>query len=218
MTFSILARDPETGAFGGAAATGNLCVGAWVLRGDAREGMSAAQGLSPSPLWGGAALELLHEELPAREVINRVIAEDRGRESRQLSVLDREGGTHVFDGAANKPWCGSISERDFVIAGNWLEGPAVLEHKARAFAEVDGSLLERLVRALEAGRDAGGDLRGLQSAAVMVLAPDRPPLDLRIDYDPNPIEALKLLVGRVMLDEYQTWLGTIPTLDDPEKT
>jgi uncharacterized Ntn-hydrolase superfamily protein len=87
MTFSILARDPDTGTFGGAAATGNLCVGAWVLRGDVRAGPTASQGLYPSPLWGPQVLELMPADYDAAEALQQVVRRDAGREVRQLSTV-----------------------------------------------------------------------------------------------------------------------------------
>ena len=89
MTFSILVRDPETGVLGGAAATGNLCVGGWVLRGDARAGLSASQGRTPSTLWGEDVLDAMRHGQNAAQAVAGIVAADRGRATRQLLALDR---------------------------------------------------------------------------------------------------------------------------------
>ena len=101
MTFSILVRDPETGAMGGAAATGNLCVGGWVLRGDVRAGLSASQGKTPSTLWGEDVLDEMRKGLSAENAVANVVSADHGRETRQLLALDHGGRTAAFTGDEN---------------------------------------------------------------------------------------------------------------------
>ena len=101
MTFSILVRDPETGAMGGAAATGNLCVGGWVLRGDVRAGLSASQGKTPSTLWGEDVLDGMRKGLSAKNAVAALVSADRGRETRQLLAIDRGGRTAAFTGDEN---------------------------------------------------------------------------------------------------------------------
>ncbi len=215
MTFSLLARDPGTGAFAGAAATGNLCVGGWVLRGDSRWGMAASQGAAPSTLWGEDALVRLGQGMAAEPAVTAITAADTGRDFRQLSILDGKGGTSAFTGTANTPWHGSICEADLVAAGNLLAGPEVLEALVEGFRASQGALPDRLIAALSACATAGGDTRGLQSAALLVLANDAPPLTLRIDFADKPIAALQELLGRTREQGYADWLPTVPTRDDP---
>ena len=95
MTFSILVRDPETGVLGAAAATGNLCVGGWVLRGNARVGLSASQGHMPSTLWGEDVLVAMGRGLSAKIAVSEVVNTDSARGKRQLLALDRvsDGGS-----------------------------------------------------------------------------------------------------------------------------
>jgi uncharacterized Ntn-hydrolase superfamily protein len=218
VTFSLLVRDPDSGAFGGAAATGNLCVGAWVLRGDARAGLTAAQGLYPSPMWGPEALELMSAGRDAADAVRQVVERDSGRAVRQLAALDRNGGTGVHSGAKNLDYCGHVAADNLIAAGNMLQSRAVLEAMVEAFASATGTLSARLIAGLAAGATAGGDVRGLLSAAILVLSPDAAPLDLRIDHAGDPIGALNALYERTGDPAYQDWLAGIPTLNDPERS
>ena len=217
MTFSILVRDPETGAFGGAAATGNLCVGAWVLRGDVRVGMTASQGLYPNPLWSPRLLDLMSAGGGAAEALRQIVYADSGREVRQLAVLDRDGGTAVHSGAKNLDYYGHIAADGLIVAGNMLESRAVLEALVDAFSSATDALAARLISALSAGAAAGGDFRGLLSAAVLVVSADEPPLDLRIDVAPDPLHALDDLYRRTLEPAYRDWLHRIPTVNSPER-
>ena len=88
MTVSILAYDEKSGSYGGAAATGSLCVGGWVLRGDAESGMSASQGSLPSTFWGASVLEAMKAGVPAEDAVRKIIGDDPGRDHRQLAALD----------------------------------------------------------------------------------------------------------------------------------
>lgn len=217
MTFSILVRDPDCGTFGGAAATGNLCVGAWVLRGDARAGVTASQGLYPSPMWGPEALELMSAGRDAAEAVRRVVDRDAGRDVRQLAALDRTGGTGVHSGARNFEYCGHVAADNLIAVGNMLASPAVLEAMVEAFASATGPQPARLIAGLAAGAAAGGDFRGLLSAAVLIVSPDAPPLDLRVDHAADPIGALRALYECTCDPAYQDWLVGIPTPNDPER-
>lgn len=217
MTFSILAQDLGSGAMGGAAATGSLCVGGWVLRGDSRAGMTASQGAAPSTLWGEDALELMRAGRSAREAVADVIAPDRGRDWRQLAALDRAGATACHSGARNTGWKGALIAPGLVVSGNLLAGEAVLLALRDAFLGAEGSLPVRLIAALRAAQAAGGDTRGLQSAALLVVSDDAAPLDLRIDWAEDPITALRGLHRRSQSGDYAAWLPAVPTRNDPER-
>lgn len=217
MTFSLLARDPETGNLGGVAATGNLCVGGWVLRGDARGGLTASQGLSPSTLWGEDALSALVSGKTADEAVASVTAGDPGREARQLTVLSRTGRTAAFDGAANHPFTGHLVGDGWIASGNWLVSGDVIGRTAEAFASTSGPIEERLLAALAAGTAAGSDRRGTQSAALLVVGGDRPPLSLRVDHDSTPVERLRGLYDLTRRQDYRDWLATLPTRNAPGK-
>ncbi len=217
MTFSILAQDLGTGAMGGAAATGSLCVGGWVLRGDSRAGLSASQGAAPSTLWGEDALMHMLAGASAEEALVAVTGPDTGRAWRQLALLDRAGGTACHTGASNTAWHGALVAPGLVASGNLLAGPQVLEALRDGFLAAQGSLADRLLDAIAAAEAAGGDKRGLQSAALLVVSDDAPPLTLRVDWSENPIAALRDLHQRSQSGAYASWLPTVPTRNDPER-
>ncbi len=217
MTYSILARDPATGHLGGAAATGSLCVGGWVLRGDARSGMSASQGASPSTFWGEDVLAAMREGLTAEQAVAQVTGRDPGREARQLSALDLSRTGAAFTGRENTPEMGSVAGANLIAAGNLLQSKAVLDAAADGFASAPGDLPDRLLAALRAGEAAGGDSRGLLSAALLVVGEDIPPLTLRVDFDERPIERLRALLDRSRQGDYARWLHTVPVLADPSR-
>lgn len=218
MTFSILVRDPETGALGGAAATGSLCVGGWVLRGDLRAGMSASQGASPSTFWGEDTLSLMKNGHDAQAAVAEVTGADRGREDRQLAVLTRRGEGAHFTGSGNTGAAGGVLFEGGVVTGNILASLDVLEAIRDAYLATEGPIDSRLIAALRAGETAGSDTRGLLSAALLVLREDAAPLTLRIDHhETDPIGALAALHGRATGGEYAFWSRQVPSLADPER-
>lgn len=217
MTFSILVRDAESNAIAGAAATGSLCVGGWVLRGRWGAGMSASQGAAPSTLWGEDVLAQMARGAQAEAAVDAVVTPDPGRDWRQLAALDMSGGGAVFSGAKNTARVGGTVFDGGVACGNMLGAEDVPEAMARGFRDARGALPERLLAALLAARAAGGDTRGLQSAALLVLRPDAAPLTLRVDYAEEPLGALSDLLGRATSGEYQRWAQQVPTLDAPDR-
>ncbi|MGY6704826.1 DUF1028 domain-containing protein [Roseinatronobacter sp.] len=217
MTFSILAQDLNTGAFGGAAATGSLCVGGWVLRGDSRVGMSASQGAAPSTIWGEEALLRMQAGESAEQALAAVTGPDAGRDWRQLALLDCAGGTACHTGIKNTDWRGALMAPGLVISGNLLAGPQVLEALRDAFLAARGDLAERLLASIAAAEAAGGDTRGLQSAALLVVSNDAPPLTLRVDWSDNPVASLRDLHRRSQSGAYAAWLPSVPTRNDPER-
>ena len=218
MTFSILARDHDTGAIGGAAATGSLCVGGWVLRGSLSAGMSASQGASPSTLWGEDVLAAMQGGADAATAVARVTQADAGRAWRQLAALDLGGTTGAFTGKKNTPAMGTRAFDGGIAAGNMLAGLDVLGALTGAFQSAGGTLGERLLAALRAAQSAGGDSRGLFSAALLVLHPDHAPLTLRVDHHPDdPVGALTDLHGRATTGEYAYWAGKVPVLSDRDR-
>ncbi|WP_068109227.1 DUF1028 domain-containing protein [Tropicimonas marinistellae] len=218
MTFSVLAIDQDSGALGAAAATGNLCVGGWVLRGDARFGLTASQGQTPSTVWGEDALARLAGGATARDALAAVVTPDPGREARQLAVLDLKGDTAIHNGTENQAFTGHLSGDGWAVAGNWLASSRVIERTAEVLNASAGDFAQRLVNALRAGLAAGSDRRGTQSAALLVLAEDAPPLDLRVDFDPAPMDRLAMLLERTRADAYRNWLDTLPTRREPFRT
>ncbi len=218
MTFSLLAYDPDSKSWGGVAATGNLCVGGWVLRGRAGTGLSASQGHAPSTMWGEDVLNLMDQELSATEGVNRLVQADPGREWRQLSALDKNGDADAFSGASNADFKGHIVRDGLVASGNILAGREVLEAMLEAMESTGKPFEDRLLAALEAGSQAGGDERGVQSAAMLVVSENSPTLDLRIDWHETPISALGQLLAQTRGSDYRDWLDVVPTASDPFRT
>jgi len=217
MTISILAHDEKTGTYGGAATTGSLCVGGWVLRGDAESGLSASQGSLPSTLWGTSVLERMRAGVPAEAAVAEVTAPDAGRAERQLSALDPAGGTGAFTGGNSIAVAGVRQAPGVVVAGNLLAAEAVLDACLDGFARAEGPLDRRLLTALRAAAAAGGDSRGLFSAALLVVSRDRAPLSLRVDHAEAPLEALDALHLRATSGAYADWVRHVPTLADPQR-
>lgn len=215
MTFSILAHDPGTGQMGGAAATGSLCVGGWVLRGDSRSGMSACQGAAPSSFWGEDVLVAMRNRTGAPAAVEAVTAPDPGREWRQLTALDRDGRSAAFTGAENTDWKGDLAFGAGIVAGNMLAGPSVLRALVEGFETAIGPLHARLMAALRTAEAAGGDIRGLQSAALLVVGAGMAPLTLRVDHAEDPLAALDRLRQRATSGDYARWAAEVPCLADP---
>lgn len=217
MTISILAYDANSGAYGGAATTGSLCVGGWVLRGDPESGLSAAQGSLPSTLWGNEVLTLMRGGTAAAEAVRKVVDADIGRDERQLAALDPAGRTGVFTGANSIAAAGGRTDGPVVVAGNLLASETVLDACLTGFQRAEGGLDRRLLAALAAAAEAGGDSRGLLSAALLVVGAERPPLSLRVDYAQAPLQALNDLHRRATSGDYARWTTHVPTLRDPQR-
>jgi uncharacterized Ntn-hydrolase superfamily protein len=191
MTWSIIARDERTGNLGIAVASKFFAVGACVPYIASGIGAIATQALLNS-LYGTHGLNLLRDGMPPEDAVRHLIADDAGRDHRQLHVMDARGRIAAHTGAACVPWCGHIEERQISIAGNMLAGPAVLGETAAAYrANAKLPFAQRLVAAMQAGERAGGDKRGKQSAALVIYgAEDWPDLDLRVDDHPDPLAEL----------------------------
>ena len=215
MTFSILVRDPETGFLGAAAATGNLCVGGWVLRGDARVGLSASQGHMPSTLWGEDVLVAMGRGLKAESAVAEVVNADSERGKRQLLALDRDSDGAIFSGDANLPVVSEIIASNCVVAGNMLANHSVINACQFGFASSHGPLESRLLNALKQAADSGGDVRGLESAAILVVSDVAPPVNLRVDYSKTPLTDLSLLIQQAKGEKYTLWRSTLPTRKNP---
>lgn len=217
MTVSILCRDAESGHLGGAAATGSLCVGGWVLRGDAACGVSASQGTLPSTIWGTECLARMGRGIAAAEAVAQATEPDPGRAQRQLAALDPAGRTGAFTGAGSVPASGARCAGGMVVAGNMLASVEVLDAAADGLRAADGPLPRRLLAALRAAARAGGDHRGLVSAALLVVGPDMPPLTLRVDRSTAPLDDLSALLEAATSGDYARWCASLPTLEDPHR-
>jgi len=195
VTFSIAARDRSTGMLGVAVSTRVLAVGAicpWV-----RPGVGAvATQAWVNPFLGPIALGLLEEGLDAADALEEALAGDACAAHRQLAVVDAEGRSAAFTGAKADPWCGHAHGEDYAVAGNLLVSGETVAAMEAAFlaADPDRDLADRLIAALEAGQAAGGDRRGRQSSAVVVMHRTVVPfVDLRVDDHPDPVTELRRL-------------------------
>ena len=201
-TFSIAAHDPRTESFGVAVQSRFLACGSLVPWARAGAGCVATQAFANSR-YGPAGLAMLERGVEAEAAVAALVADDDQRDVRQVGVVDRLGGAAAFTGEQCVPWAGHLVGAGFCCQGNMLVGAEVLAAMAHAFQEsVDESLPERLVAALEAAQIAGGDVRGQQSAALVVACQgagflglsDRA-VDLRVDDHPSPIVELARLLA-----------------------
>lgn len=214
MTFSLLAFDQKTGGFAAASATGNLCVGGWVLRGNIDSGLVASQGTSPSTFWRDEALRAMRMGADAGSALAQVVDDDTGKDFRQLLTLDASGRTAGHTGRQSLPFAGHVCAPNLVVGGNMLASSDVVDAMSAMFLAVDDTLGERLLAALEAARNTGGDYRGLMSASMLCLTPNRPPLDLRIDSSSNPLADLRRLYNQCNSSPYKDWLDEVPVAED----
>ncbi|MFG1812392.1 DUF1028 domain-containing protein [Kribbella sp. NPDC049174] len=209
MTFSIVAFDPDSGSSGIAVASKFLAVGAVVPWGRAAAGAVATQAMA-NLSYGPDGLDLLANGLSADQAVAQLTDADEEREHRQIGVVDAHGRGATFTGASCMDWAGGQAGDGFAIQGNILAGPQVVEAMADAWKERAGEAFERrLVAALAAGDQAGGDRRGRQSAALRVWREGSAyggvldiAIDLRVDDHRAPIDEL----GR-LLDLHELYFG-----------
>lgn len=203
-TFSIVAHDPARQEWGIAVASKFLAVGSVVPWARAGVGAIATQSYANTS-YGPRGLELLAEGKSAEETLRLLTEADKERDQRQVGLVDARGAAATFTGAKCNPWAGGKTGKHYACQGNILTGPEVVEAMARAFEESKGPLAWRLLAALEAGEKAGGDSRGKQSAALLVVR-DRAGyggfndryLDFRVDDHADPVRELaRILTLRV---------------------
>jgi len=202
MTFSIVARSADGSAFGVAVASKFLAVGAAVPAAQAGVGAIATQSYA-NLAYRPQGLALLATGVSAAGVVAGLTAADEGRAQRQLGVVGVSGDGASFTGDGCHPWAGGVTGDGFAIQGNILTGPEVVDQMRQAFVDSDPAapLPRRLHAALLAGDRAGGDRRGRQSAALLVVAPGQGyggtsdvVADLRVDDHPDPVVELGRLL------------------------
>lgn len=199
-TFSIVAFDPVSGDYGVAVQSKYFAVGDVVPFAQADTGALATQARG-NLQYGADGLALLAEGRSAKQVIETLTGQDPLREERQLGVVDSKGRAATYTGERCLPWSGGRSGEHFAVQGNLLAGPQVVEAMAAAFEATEGDLARRMVHALAAGQAAGGDARGRQSAAVLVVREgagylgltDRY-IDLHVEDHPTPVRELQRLL------------------------
>jgi len=199
-TFSIVAFDPSSKELGVAVHSRYFSVGSVVPWAEADVGAIATQSFV-NVSYGPRGLQLLKKGLTVDEVIDRLTKEDGAKEYRQLGIIDSKSNANAFTGKKCLEWAGSKVGKNYAAQGNILAGEEVVKNMGRKFESTRGDLAERLVASLEGGEEAGGDARGRQSAALLVVKKgfgragygDRY-IDLRVEDHPNPIEELKRLL------------------------
>lgn len=200
MTFSLLARDPSTGQLGVASQSHHRAVGSIVTWAEAGVGVVATQALAVRS-YGRRGLELMRAGSPADDALSRLVGEDSHRELRQVAFLDVSGRTGIHSGRRCVGAAGVVADDHAVALGNMLDNGEVVPALLRGFQDADGDFAHRLVAGLARAEEAGGDIRGSQSAALLVVdgrrtdAPwDGVIRDLRVDAHGDPVGELGRLV------------------------
>ena len=194
MTFSMVARCPKTLSLGVCVATAVPTVGSVVPHAEAGVGAIATQAQTEVS-YGIRGLKLLKMGFSPQTALEAMLREDVEREKRQVAIIDRQGRTVAFTGEETVDWKGHLIGEDYVALGNMLVGESVIETMAKTFEVTSGHLAERLLDALEAGQEAGGDKRGKASAGLLVVnelrTRTRPAIDLRVDEHQDPVRELR---------------------------
>jgi len=215
VTWSIVARDEASGAFGVAVTTKFFAVGALCPHAASGIGALSTQALV-NPLYGPEGLRLLAGGASAAETVRRLTEADEGRAIRQLHVVDARGDVAAHTGAGCIDWCGHRLGPGFSVAGNMLAGAAVIDRTFEAYAAGAAKpFADRLLDALDAGQAAGGDKRGKQSAALRIYSTEvYPDYDLRVDDHPEPLAELRRLLAMFVAD-FQMFREVMPTRARP---
>lgn len=221
MTFSIVAWDRESGMTGVGVATKHLAVGSLVPHARAGVGAVATQA-NTNPFFGPWGLDRLEQlqgqgnaEQGAEAVLTSLLQDDPGRDGRQVQLVDAQGRSAAWTGPACAGIAGHRCYPGFSVAGNFLASELVLLAMAEAYMAAERSgvaFSERLLLALEAGEAHGGDHRGRQSAALLVMHQEvYPHLDFRVDHHPDPLVALREIVAETSRPYYTGFRAGLPT-------
>ncbi|MFN5598908.1 MAG: DUF1028 domain-containing protein [Gemmatimonas sp.] len=208
-TFSILGYDPTTGEVGGAVQSRVFSVGNGVLWAEAGVGVAATQAIVDVS-YGPQAIALLRGGMKPADVIKKVWESDPDprpqdwtKYGRQFAVIDAQGNVAAYTGPTASDWAGDTQGKFCTAQGNILAGPDVVTAMVKAFEDTPGHLSFRLLAALEAGQAAGGDKRGMQSAAILIVKKDGGVwlhndvvMRLQVDDNPEPIKELRRLVEK----------------------
>jgi uncharacterized Ntn-hydrolase superfamily protein len=201
-TYSIVARDPATGEMGVAVQSHWFSVGSIVTWAEAGVGAIATQSLV-DPAYGPKGLALMRNGVPAPKALAQLVAADAGRAGRQVAMVDATGAVQAYTGPSAIAAAGHHVGAQYSVQANMMGKASVWPAMARAFEAATGPLADRLIAALEAAEREGGDIRGRQSAAILVVKPTstgKPwvggdwTFNLRVDDHPQPVAELKRLV------------------------
>ncbi|HEU4432237.1 MAG TPA: DUF1028 domain-containing protein [Pyrinomonadaceae bacterium] len=199
-TFSIVARDPNTGELGVAVQSHWFSVGSIVAWAEAGVGAVATQSFV-DPSYGKNGLDMMRDGKSAPDTLKELLGKDEGREVRQVAMIDAQGRVEAWTGKNDIQAAGHIVGTNFSVQANLMLNDKIWPAMARAFENTKGDLAERMLAALDAAQAAGGDIRGRQSAAMIVVTgkptgmawKDRI-FDLRVDDSPEPLQELRRLV------------------------
>jgi uncharacterized Ntn-hydrolase superfamily protein len=215
MTYSIVGRDPATGELGVAVQSRAFNTGAVVPWGEPGVGVVATQSYTELS-YGPLGLELLRAGKTPEEALVELVAADDDRDYRQVAMLDTQGRVAVHVGAACIPAAGFTAGDGFSAQANMVASEGVWESMAEAFQRSEGSLAERLLSALDAAEQAGGDWRGRQAGGILVVAAEGKPwereVDVRVDDHPDPLGELRRVFGLTVagqLDEARQSLAPL---------
>jgi uncharacterized Ntn-hydrolase superfamily protein len=223
LTFSIVARSDDATSWGVAVASKFLAVGAYVPAAEAGTGAIATQSYANLAYRLGG-LALLKAGSDAKQTLDALVSGDDRREERQVGLVDAQGGAATFTGSECKPWAGGVAGDGYAIQGNILTGPEVVDSMRQAWLDShdEPHLAGRLYAALAAGDSAGGDRRGRQSAALLVVSPgagygggNDVLADLRVDDHPAPLAELARLIDLHDLYFGSSRPGELLALEEP---
>ncbi len=213
MTYSIVARDPETGAFGIAVASRFFACGSLVPHVCATAAFASQAFVNP--LWGIEGLDRLQRGEAPDAILADLVARDLGQASRQAHMIAPDGRIAQHTGTDCVPWAGHAQAEDVSVAGNMLAGPAVVADTLAAW--LDNAALpfaQRFLTAMDAGERAGGDKRGKQAAGLLIHAGQPyPMIDLRVDDHGDPLAELRRLMA-VAEERYMVFRTAMPTVEE----
>ena len=214
MTWSILVRDPATGALGAAVASRFFAVGGLCIHVEGGVAALATQALV-NPMYAVHAMPRLRAGEAAQPVLRSLVEPDPLRDQRQFHILDARGGIAQHSGCDCVIWAGHVEGHDVSVAGNMLAAQPVVQATLEGYLRATGSMAERLLSAMEAGEAVGGDKRGKQSAGLKICTADPyPDLDIRSDDHPDPLADLRRL-HRISLERYAVFRRFLPGRDSP---
>ena len=199
-TYSIVARDPKTGELGVAVQSHYFSVGPVVPWAEAGVGAVATQSLVLVD-YGPKGLDLMRAGMTAQQALDSLLKADPHNEGRQVAMVDAKGNVAAYTGPKCIPDAGHLTGDQFTVEANLMSNPSIWPAMKSAFEKADGDLAERMLKALEAAEKAGGDIRGRQSAAILVVrgqSSGKPWMDklfdLRVEDSPDPLKELRRLM------------------------
>ena len=194
-----MAKCPKTSSLGVCTSSAAPAVRSRIPHVEAEVGAIATQA-NTNILYGINGLKLLKKGLSPQATLETLLTQDPDRETRQVIIIDKQGRTAAFTGKETLDWKGHIIGKDYVVAGNMLVGNRVIKAMAQTFEDSEGELAERLMKALEAGQEAGGDKRGKTSAALVVANKEYNGscsfIDFKVNRHRNPVKELRRIFNK----------------------